>query len=103
MAKVYDLNRMKKTYPLIRKIPRLAKIDDSQIESVLIDMSDGLPKTYTFSNTYYTVPVCIATSEQENVNVFITNVTLTTVTLEISAEPESTCKIHLQIFRNTSD
>lgn len=102
MAKVYDLNRMKKTYPLIRKIPRIAKLDDSQIETAIIDISDGLPKVYTFENKYFNVPVCVATPEKENVNVFITSITLTTVTIEVSANPPSECNIHLQIFKDTS-
>ena len=102
MPKVYDLNRMRKTYPLIRKRPRLAKLDDSQIETVSIDISDGVPKTYTFSNTYTSVPVCIVTPEQENVNAFISSINLTQVTVEVSADPPDTCIVHLQIFRDTS-
>jgi hypothetical protein len=100
--KKYDLNRMKKTYPLIRRKPVYAIIDDSQIETALIDISDGEPKTYTFQNEYLTIPVCIATPQDENVNVFITNITLTSVTLNISDNPPEQCFINLQVFKNTS-
>lgn len=102
MPRVYDLNRMRKTYPLVRKRPRLATLDDSLIESVTIDISDGIPKTYVFTNTYSSVPVCIVTPEQENVNAFISSINLTQVTIEISADPPDVCIVHLQIFRDTS-
>lgn len=102
MPRVYDLNRMRKTYPLIRKRPRLATLDDSLIESVSIDIRDGIPKTYVFTNTYTSVPVCIVTPEQENVNAFISSINLTQVTVEISADPPDVCIVHLQIFRDTS-
>ena len=103
MAKRYDLNRMRKTYPFIRKKPRFATLDENKIETVIIDISDGLPKQYTFQNEYLTIPVCVATPEKENVNVFITSVNLTSVTIEVSADPPDDCLIHLQIFNDTSD
>lgn len=102
MPRVYDLNRMRKTYPLIRKRPRLATLDDTNVETAIIDISDGEPKEYTFQNTYTSIPVCVATSEQENVNVFITSVSTTKVTIEVSADPPENCNVHLQIYRDTT-
>lgn len=102
VQKKYDLNRMKKTYPLIRKKPVFAIIDDSQIETALIDISDGEPKTYTFQNEYLTIPVCIATPQDKNVNVFISSINLESVTINISDNPPGNCYINLQIFKNTS-
>ena len=103
MAKVYDLNRMRKTYPLIRKRPRTATLEENVVETAIIDISDGLPKQYTFQNSYLTIPVCVATPEKENVNVFITSINLTSVTIEISADPPDNCLVHLQIFKDTSE
>jgi len=100
--KKYDLNRMRKTYPLIRRKPVYAVLDDSQVETAIIDISDGLPKTYSFINEYFSIPVCVATAEDENVNVFITSINTQNVTIEISAEPPENCFIHLQIFKNTN-
>ena len=100
MPKIYDLNRMRKTYPLIRKRPRYATLDDTQIETAIIDISDGLPKTYTFQNLYDTIPVCIATAEQSNVNVFISSITLTHVVIEVSEDPPGSCLVHLQVINN---
>lgn len=103
MPKKYDLNRMRKTYPLIRKKPRFASLEETSVETAIIDISDGLPKKYTFQNTYLSIPVCVATPEKENVNVFITAINLTSVTIEVSADPPDDCLIHLQVFNDTSD
>lgn len=101
--KKYDLNRMRKTYPLIRRRPVYAVLDDSNVETAIIDISDGLPKTYTFVNEFFSIPVCVATSEDENVNVYITSVSMTQVTIEISGIPQNQCLIHLQVFKNTQN
>ena len=71
--KIYDLSRLRKTYPLRRKRPVYASIDDSHMESVvlLITENTSLPYTYTFENQFTGIPVCIATAENQNVNVFI--------------------------------
>ena len=103
MAKIYDLNRMRKTYPLVRTRPKFATLDNTNVETAIIDISDGIPKEYVFENTYQSVPVCVATAEQENVNVFITSVTITSVTIAVSADPPERCNIHLQIYRDTTD
>ena len=102
MPKIYDLNRMRKTYPLIRTRPRFATLDDTNVETAIIDISDGEPKEYIFENTYAVVPVCVATAEQENVNVFITSISTTKVTIEVSANPPANCNIHLQVYRDTT-
>lgn len=104
--KIYDLSRLRKTYPLRRKRPVYASIDDSHMESIilLITENTALPYTYTFENTFTAIPVCIATSESQNLNVFITSITTTNVTLETSGmiPPGEELKIHLQIFRDKS-
>lgn len=100
MAKKYDLNRMRKIYPLNRKIPRLITTEENISENTTIDMSDGQPKIYSFKNTYYQAPICLVTVENENVNAFITNVNLNSVTIEISADPPDNCLVHLQVFSN---
>lgn len=99
MIKKYDLNRMRKTYPLIKKKPKYAKVDNSMIETARIDISDGLPKTYTFINEYFSAPICVVTPENDNVNAFISSVNQTSVTIEVSAQPLEQCYINLQIFK----
>ena len=102
--KVYDLNRLRKTYPLRRKRPNFAVIDDSLTENVILTFTDinSFPHTYIFENTFQSVPVCIATPENVNVNVFISSVTIDRVVLDISGRipPNENLKIHLQIFKN---
>ena len=102
--KVYDLNRLRKTYPLRRKRPNYAVIDDSLTENIILsfDNTSNFPYTYTFENQYQSVPVCIATAENVKVNVFIKTITVNQVELDISGRVpgDQSLKIHLQIFRN---
>lgn len=98
MTKKYDLNRMRKIYPLNRKLPRFVTTEENITENAVIDMSDGQPKIYSFKNTYFQTPICLVTVENENVNAFITNVSLNSVTIEISADPPDNCFVHLQVF-----
>lgn len=102
--KVYDLNRLRKTYPLRRKRPDFAVIDDSLTENVVLTFGENatFPYTYVFENTYQTAPVCIATPENVRVSVFIESITTTQVQINISGAipPNRNLKIHLQIFKN---
>ena len=104
--KIYDLSRLRKTYPLRRRRPVYASIDDSHIESVVLHITENtaLPVTYTFENTFTAIPVCIATAQSQNVNVFISALTTTNVTLNVSGmiPPNGELKINLQIFRDKS-
>ena len=104
--KIYDLSRLRKTYPLRRRRPVYAEIDDSHMESIVLSVSENtaFPYTYTFENTFTAIPVCIATAQSQNVNVFISALTTTNVTINISGmiPPNEDVKIHLQIFRNKS-
>lgn len=104
--RIYDLSRLRKTYPLRRKRPVYSSIDDSHMETIVILVTENtaLPYTYTFENQFTAAPVCIATAQTQNVNVFITAVTTTTVTLDVSGmiPPNEELKIHLQIFRDKS-
>jgi hypothetical protein len=104
--KVYDLTRIRKTYPLRRKRPVYAVIDDSSIENVNIEITDNsqLPFTYTFENQYTTLPVCIATVQNKQTNINITSKTITDVTLDISGRLDTgeSIIINLQIFKDYS-
>ena len=103
--KIYDLSRLRKTYPLRRRRPVYASIDDSHIESVVLHITENtaLPVTYTFENQYTAIPVCIATAQSQNVNVFISALTTQDVTLQVSGmDNGEDLKINLQIFRDKS-
>lgn len=104
--KIYDLSRLRKTYPLRRRRPVYAEVDDSHMESIVLSVSENtaFPYTYTFENVFTAIPVCIATAQSQNVNVFISALTTANVTINISGmiPTNEDVKIHLQIFRNKS-
>lgn len=104
--KVYDLNRLRKTYPLRRKRPDYATIDDSLMENIIIEVGDNnlFPYAYNFTNTYTGVPVCIVSIENSRTNIFIKSVNTTSVVLDITGRIPSgqTIKINLQVFKNKS-
>jgi len=104
--KIYDLSRLRKTYPLRRRRPVYASIDDSHMESIVLVFTENtaLPYTHTFENQYTAIPVCIATAQNLNLNVFISALTVENVTLNISGmiPPSEELKIHLQVFRDKS-
>ena len=86
--KKYDLSRNRKIYPLIRRKPKYLNI--SSVESARLSYTNNeYSKTFTFEVPYTTSPACVATAENDNVNVYITSVTLTNVTVEISNSPGS--------------
>ena len=106
--KIYDLNRYRKTYPLIRRKPVFAELDLRIIETAIIEYSAGeYSKTYTFdkAGAYIESPICIATAENENLNAYIVSVDRRQVTIEISAPAPAEPKVfvHLQIISRNSE
>ena len=86
--KKYDLNRNRKIYPLIRRKPKFLSI--SSVESARLTYTGNeYSKTFVFESPYSSSPACVATAENDNVNVYITAVTLNNVTVEISNSPGS--------------
>ena len=100
--KVYDLNRLKKTYPLRRRRPAYSVVDSSHNETAIIQCNSvtTFPITYDFNNTYSRIPVCIASVENMKTSVFITNLSVSSVSLNIASKiPEGKdLKIHLQVY-----
>lgn len=105
--KIYDLNRFRKTYPLIRRKPVFADLDLKIIETTKIRYFEGeYSKTYTFKKLYVESPICVATAENENINAYIVSVDRGQVTIEISAPAPLSPEVfvHLQIIsRNSED
>ena len=84
--KSYDLNRFRKVYPLIRRKPKFLSV--SSVESARLSYTnDEYSKTFNFEAPYATSPACVATAENDNVNVYITSISLFNVTVEISNSP----------------
>jgi len=105
-TKVYDLNRMRKSYPLRRRRPRYATLDQAYIENAIITISNvnQLPFTYIFQNSYSQAPVCIVTVENKSSNAYIESINTTSVVINSSVYLQSgeTLKLHLQIFADQS-
>ena len=100
--KVYDLNRLRKTYPLRRKRPAYSVVDSSYNETAIIECNSTttFPITYNFNNSYSSIPVCIASVENIKTSVFITSLSVSSVSLNIASKIPAgqTLKIHLQVY-----
>jgi hypothetical protein len=108
MSKIYDSNRQRKNYPLLRVKPVYKKcllLDEFEeqsgiaVEVAIVDFDNSYQETYEFRNTYSEIPVIGLSAEDENVNVFITSLTNESLTIESSNN--FTGKVHLQIFEST--
>ena len=96
MPSRYNLNRLRKTYPATRRTPVIIGVDT--VESAVLTFTATDSATYTFTSIYATAPTVTATpASSQNVNVYITAVTTTSVTIATSAP--ITGDIHLQIAK----
>lgn len=98
-----DLQRYKKTYPFLRQEPRILYTSETEntLASVIIESaednfggSDSL--TYNFTKTFTAIPQVVATPKGTSANftVFVSNVTLTTVTIKASTANSDDVYIH---------
>src|SRR3990167_9912010 len=91
--KTLDLNRMRRTYPYIRKQPHEIYVSSRQtvIETGTITFTNESVASYTFLETYTSAPITTITlldssnSDTINVNIFIKSVSTTTLIVESSA------------------
>lgn len=101
MAKVrIDLNRYKKVYPLMRKSPSYFSGGVDEVESVVLDFSVSNPASIELSNKY-TVPVVVATPLDENINVWVSQISMQpdgTTTIEVSvSDANFTGTVHVHV------
>ena len=102
--KIYDINRFRKTYPLIRRKPVFADMDLKVIETVKLAYTEGeYSKSDTFKKLYAESPICVATVESGNLNAYIVSVDQGQVTVELSASASSSIFVHLQIISRNSE
>ena len=99
MAILRDKNRYKKIYPLLRRRPIYETTATSgngvDVEAAVLVFDNSSQETYTFTSNYISLPVCTIAPEDENVNVFITSLTINNVT--ISASEEFNGKVHIHV------
>ena len=96
-----DLNRYRKIYPFIRMKPSIQTGTDTVIaESAEVTFANANSVAYTFTKTFTSTPFVTAIAsdsegnESANVNVFISSVSLTSVTIETSAPFTGVVHIH---------
>lgn len=87
-----DLNRFSKVYPYARFEKREVTntTEDFKVETGTVSfLNEDGPKTYGFIQTYTSVPsisaISVNTVGNSDVNVYITSVTVSAVTFEVSA------------------
>ena len=95
-SKRYDANRRRKTYPYIRRVPVYKYEGDSQViietASVVFTATDEV--THTFTSAFTAVPTVTLTAKSDNVNVYISAITTTSITINASAEFTGTVEMH---------
>lgn len=105
-SKLQDHNRIRKNYPLLRVKPvykqcfseeEVASMSGIDVETKIITFTNVHQKTYSFTKTYTEIPVIALTPEDENVNIFVTSLTTTSMVVESSAN--FTGKVHIQVFK----
>lgn len=100
-----DLNRLRKIYPYIRRKPVYGQVgsgaggggqltDFLEIETAEIPWSGASTITHTFTTTFTDIPKVVAISKNDNINVYIEEVTLTSVTISASATSNEFVYIH---------
>ena len=96
--KKIDRNRFRKVYPVIRGIPRPGYMStkDLEVESAIVPVGGNSTITYTFKGTYSSIPTVVATPADDDVNVYISSITLTSVVLKVSAP--SSGSLHIQVI-----
>jgi len=82
-----DLNRYAKVYPFLRKEPKYTYQSDDAVvlESAVVEFGGGSEVVYSFKHTYSSVPVVVATAQNDSFNVFIKSITTDSVTVGASS------------------
>ena len=85
-SKRINRNEYKKVYPYVRRRPVYGYLLDKNttIETARVYFDDESEVLYEFEEAYITVPVVTATAEDDNVNVFITAISISSVTVNTS-------------------
>lgn len=81
-----DLARYAKVYPYSRPDPRYVYVSDESfiLESATLDFNGSTSVTYSFVNTYLSVPTVVATSLSNAFSVHVSSISTTQVTITAS-------------------
>jgi hypothetical protein len=105
MPKLFDANRLRKNYPLIRVKPVYSVVANSDnlgigAEVGIVNFDNSFSEVYEFVGDYDILPTIALTPESENVNVFISSISLVPGTVTIESSAPFTGKVHIQIFES---
>ena len=99
-----DKNRFRKVYPFLRRKPVLEEDANVIVESARLTFTNTDNGTHVFTKSFTSAPFVTATAydstgnESANVNLFITAVTTTSVTVRSSAN--FTGEVHIHAIQN---
>jgi len=95
-SKKKNKNEYKKVYPYIRRRPVYTYELDKEtvIETAKVYFDNTSEVTYVFTGTFVAIPSMTATAEVEDLNVFITSITTTSVTINTSESFTGYVDIH---------
>jgi hypothetical protein len=95
-SKKKNKNEYKKVYPYIRRRPVYTYELDKEtvIETAKVYFDNTSEVTYVFTDTFVAIPSVTATAEVEDLNVFITSITTTSVTINTSESFTGYVDIH---------
>ena len=81
-----DLNRFRKIYPGVRRTPRevLMTVNPTTVETATLSLNDSDSVTYSFEASFSSTPNVAAACDRD-VNIYISNVTSSAVTVKTSA------------------
>lgn len=90
-----DLNRYAKAYPFLRKEPKYTYESDEPVvlESAVVYFNGLDEVTYSFKNPYTSVPVVVATAQNDSFNVFIKSITTGEVTIGASTATSESASV----------
>jgi len=85
-SKRINKNEYKKVYPYIRRRPVYGYVLDKEtiIEAARVDFDDVDEVVYEFTVSFAAIPSVTLTAESESINVFITSLTTSAVTINTS-------------------
>jgi len=98
----HDANRLRKTYPFVRRSPQFIYQSENTIimEASTVAFSNTSGETYTFQEEYTTAPIVTATAlettDNANVNVWVSAVSTTSAAINTSAA--FTGKVSVQVI-----
>ena len=99
VKKQYDLNRIRKSYALLRTRKKIVSTGGTSVEAGTLSWTtESSDKTYTFTGSYSSAPNVVITPSSTingDVNLYITAITTSAVTIEPSGVWTGTAYIQI--------